>query len=383
MRLLSIVACLLTTPIADIPRHFHFDALCRLLLPTGSSSVGHMNPMNVLILVLVSTLPAFGQDKLALTGADDLLSWLPPDTETVVATRGPFVIRFPFDEENSSSLTQSASEEAVKVQFADLPLEVFYMTDLATPLRGPIVAYAMQGSRHFRRPLGDFEVTDFEGCSIVVFKDALSQNGANLMRWMEKKATSIESLAGNRVLVFHQKERTAEWDNFLAMPRPNVVLAANNREYLREVLQRIGQNKSPRALPPEIPEWRYRNPAALFWGLRHYDRTQASLDPTSPFGTNRAFTPEDQKAIGVVFMLDPANESQAVLTFLSGDDDLIKKSAEHASSGMEPEEGVELRARILLPAPGVLQEIFSIQKSSELSYFILNVEIDLGRGMYF
>src|SRR2546421_8969504 len=38
------------------------------------------------------------------------------------------------------------------------------------------------------------------------------------------------------------------------------------------------------ALPPSLPEWKYVNTGNPFWAVRHFDKGQASADPTSPFG---------------------------------------------------------------------------------------------------
>jgi len=322
-------------------------------------------------------------DKIQSVDADDLLWWLPVDTESVVVAQGPFRIATPSENESRDWFTRKASQEEIQLQFEQLPLELFYALGLGSPLRGSVVAYAMQGSRHFRNPLPDFEVMDYEGCSIVVFKDELGQAGDSLVRRLEKSATSKEVVSENRVLVFHNKSGPAEWDYFLAVPRPNVVLAANNREYLREVLERMAQKKTPRALPAKLPEWRFRNHAARFWGLRHYDPTQAKLDPTSPFGDDRSFGPGDPKAIGILFVLDPINERNAVITFLSGDESKFKSAAQEKTSVIEPQAGVKYEVKLLNPTPGAGQQVYTLDKSSTPDYFILTVQVALGRGMYF
>src|SRR5262249_40378078 len=128
--------------------------------------------------------------------------------------------------------------------------------DLGTRLKGATVAFAIQGSRHFRDPLPSLEVMYFEGCSIVVFDHRFGERGKRLMKGLRSRATSTRMVAQTQVLVFHDKLLQAEWDIYLALPRPNVLLVADNLPYLQEVLDRMMERKGPRALPDELPEWR-------------------------------------------------------------------------------------------------------------------------------
>ncbi len=325
---------------------------------------------------------------------EELLWWLPADTQSVVAARGPF--RFPVpvkdDKEERNWQTRKASPAEIFQEFEQQPLELVYSRspDLITPLQGMTVAFAMQGSRRFRDPLPGFEVMDFEGCSIVVLENDLKDT---VIPALARQATSTETLAGTKVLVFHEKDRAAEWDDFVAAPRPNVLLVANNRSYLQEVLERIGQQKQPRALPVQQPEWRFLNPDARFWGLRHYDRTQAKGDPTSPFNPadgenpiplskNNAFDSGDQKAIGLLYALDPANPHKAVITYFSGDEARIRDAASVGTYAAEPQQGVRFRVKIQNPMPGVLEQVFTLDRTDVLGYFIMIEEVAFGRGMW-
>jgi hypothetical protein len=336
---------------------------------------------------------------------EDLLWWLPTDTESVVAAHGLFpmpIHRNEDKEEDERWFTKEASQAEINVQFEQLPLELLIASGIDKRLRGSNVLYAMQGSRHFRDPLPGLEVMDFEGCSIVVFESDLSDN---LMRKLATKATRRENVVGTTVLVLHDKLEQAEWNYFVALPRPNVLLVANDLPYLQEVLERIAARKIGRALPSDLPEWRFLDPSVRFWGLRHYDRTRGEEDPTSPFSEERTFGPRDQKALGVLFLLEPSDQKQAVMTYFSGDEAVIRKlmskgtSCEEAviasthevttkDGGIsceteEPQAGVRYEVKLRSPAPGVIERIYPLDRSSALDYFILAEEIGLGRGMYF
>lgn len=317
----------------------------------------------------------------------ELLWWLPADTESVVAARGPFPVQVfsaKDDEKHDRNwFTRGASLAEIQGAFEYLPLELFHEFDVEKLLQGRKIAFAVEGSRHFRPPLGDFEVMDFEGCSIVVFEKDLGATGDRLMKEMAGKATNTDLIYGTRVLVFHNKDRRAEWDFFLALPRSDVLLAANNLSYLREVIERMAEKKGPRALPDKLPEWSRLDPAARFWAIRHYDPNLASLDPTSPFGNDRTFGEADKKAIGLLIELDPTDSRRAVITFFSGDKAKIKDTMKAKTIIAEPEEGVKFEVKLNSPTPEVLEHIYTLDEVSTLDYFILNVQVLLGRGMYF
>lgn len=328
-----------------------------------------------------------------------LLWWLPADTESVVAARGPFLL--PGDpakserESGADRFKSKTTQNEIRLAFGRLPFELFYALELETPAQGLIVAFAMQGSRHFRHPLAGSEVMQFEGCSIVVFENKSSELVGGLVKTTAKKASRTEIIAGALVQVFSKKFGDVELSLFLAAPRPNVLLAANNLQYLQEVLERMAQKISPRALADELPEWRSLDPAAQFWGLRHYSRAGANEDVTSPlnskakenfanpFGEDKAFASGDQQAVGILYALDPASERKAVITYFSGDEAKVRDAARVGTSISEPQAGVKYEVRLRNPKPGVLEHSYTLDRFSTLGYFILTVMIALGRGMYF
>jgi len=200
-------------------------------------------------------------------------------------------------------------------------------------------------------------------------------------RMPDWKSASKETIGRTRVLVMQSEN--AEWTYFLALPRPNVLLVANNRQYMQEVLERLAHKKAPRALPDQLPEWRFLDANARFWGLRHYDPTQAEMDPTSPLGEDRTFDPGDPKAIGVLFALDPKNERRLVITSFSGDEAKARAEASTGRSVAEPQDGVKYEVKLRNPEPGILEEIYTLDRSSTLDYSLLAIEFALGRGMNF
>jgi hypothetical protein len=263
-----------------------------------------------------------------------------------------------------------------------LPLELVDDMGLSAMLRGSSVAFALQGSRHFRLPLAGFDVMDYEGCSVVVFRNNLGERARNIVRVLGNRVTRT-SVASTKVFVLHEKSEYADWSYVVAIVRPNVLLVANSLPYLQEVLERMAQRKTPRALPDGLPEWRSLDPAVRFWGLRHYDRTQAKQDPTSPFGDDRTFGPKDDEAIGVLVTLDPRSPRTATITDFSGDEAKIKETADKGTAVAEPQEGVKYTVKLRSPKTGVLEAVYTLNEVGTLDYFILDVQVVLGRGMYF
>jgi hypothetical protein len=366
--------------------------------PEVSFSIRAVHCVPVLAAIFTITAPAAlladplqprAQPSLETTQPIDpgqLMSWLPADTESVVAARGPFVTPAESDDVDGNDpawSTRKASQAEIRTAFEQLPLELFYEFDLTKILKGSEVAYALQGTRHFRDPQGGSEVMDFEGCSIIVFEKDLGELAGSIEQAAARDGALNDMIGGTRVLVSEEKSEGAVFTRILAIPRSNILLVANNRKYLREVLARMSQKRIPRALPDQLPEWQFLDINTRFWGLRHYDPTQAKLDPSSPLGEDRTYVPSDPNAIGALFALDPNNERSLVITSLSGDEAAVKAEASRGKNVDEPEGGVKFEVILRSPKPGVLEQIYPLDRTSTLEYSILAIEFELGRGMNF
>src|SRR5262249_55216673 len=149
------------------------------------------------------------------------------------------------------------------------------------------VALAIEGSRHFRPPtaLGTMR---YEGCGIVVLESGTGVDGESFMKNGAVSAKRLDKIGAVSVAVFQEQSEGDVWTTFVAFPRRNVVTIATDFAYLRTVLGRLSGTPGPRALPDSLPEWKYVNMSAPVWGVRHYDRTQAQLDPTSPLRDRNA-----------------------------------------------------------------------------------------------
>src|SRR6185295_10790975 len=93
--------------------------------------------------------------------------------------------------------------------------------------------------------------------------------------------------------------------------------------YLREVLERIRGKAGERALRGTLAEWKFVDTKAPFWGLRHYDKSQARIDPTSPFVERNILGTADRQASGIAFGFDPGMGNGVTITYFSGTRDIL------------------------------------------------------------
>jgi hypothetical protein len=249
-----------------------------------------------------------------------VLSWLPTDTETVVVANQTFSL--PDLRKNNANFHIEAWLRAMVLA----PLR-FKNGSLLDYFQNQRVAFAMEGSRHFRSPKG-FGWFPYEGCTIVVLTDDQGDHADSFFNSSSGAALRVEAVEGQKILVFEETEESGLWTIFVTFRRPNILLVATNLDYLREVLSRMQDNSGPRALPETLPEWRYVNKDAQLWGLRHYDRSQRDSDQTSPFWDPEKFVKapfHDEQAIGLTFNYGPANGRAATITYLSGNPSIAKK----------------------------------------------------------
>jgi hypothetical protein len=303
---------------------------------------------------------------------EQALSWLPADTETVMAANGPF----PLPDLNSEGNEGPGSKEPDEVgdTFKTIPVGLFGFKKglMGKYFKDEKVLLALEGSRNFRAPSGLGE-GPFQGCDVAVFAGDITVRADSFLKNSSNAILRTEQMEGQQVTVFREKLEEDIWTTFVAFPKPNIAVAATNEEYLREVLARINGERGERALPESLPEWKYVNSHAEFWALRHYDKRRASTDPTTPLaGTNSAVIPDDQ-AIGLIFYFDPDRSKTATITYLSGDKNILQSVQKHLFP-IESEPGArELHIRYRQTAPGVVEGSYDLEhiESAELFTFVL------------
>ena len=315
---------------------------------------------------------------------EQALSWLPADTESVVAANGPF----PFPElQTDDDDTGSASDaqptaprnEAAEIEdrFRSLPLSLFGMFGSKKSTFGPSsfhanVLLAIEGGRNFATPQG-LGIGLYQGCDVAIFDHDITTDTDAFLKSAAKKIFKTEKIEGHQVTVFREKLEEDNWTTYVTFPKPNIAIVATNEAYLREVLLRIDGKTGSRALPATLPEWEYADTHAQFWTLRHFDREGMKTDPSSPFWGENSQTVADKQAIGFTFKFNPATSKTASFVYLSGEKD-IRPAVEKFFSGASSEPGArEMNIRYRRLAPGVIEvsEDLDYYESATLSMLLL------------
>ena len=319
-------------------------------------------------------------------GVEKVLSWLPHDTETVIVAHHPWTI--PKTNQMPAALVEEKNykltDQDVAEVFTSLPLGLFTLKDgmFLRSLAGKHLVLAAEGSRHFRSP-ANLGLMPYEGCAIAVFSEDLKGDGKFFSAATRKAALRAEQISGTEVLVFQEKLEGDIWTTYVAFPTEHVVLAASNRDYLQQVLARISGEQGPRALSDSLIEWKFLDRNSPFWGLRHYDRSQQELDPSSPFGGQRSANFPDEQATGAVFSLDSLEQHSVQITYISADTSVIKQMQKRSFMILEGEAATKkMRIRFTEPQVGALRGIYLLDDQDAISLFVFQLEGLLGHAVY-
>jgi hypothetical protein len=313
-----------------------------------------------------------------------VLSWLPADTETILVANTPFAMPlFKPDDD------QQSHETSLDERFELLPLDRFALKDglLQNYLVGERIELAIEGSRHFRPPVSNFGEMPYEGCQIAVLAKASSSRGPSFVKAAGSVALKTDNVAGQSVAVFQEKRDHDTWATLVAFPKPNLVLACTNRDYLSEVLQRIGGKIGKRALPDTLAEWTFVSTNASFWGLRHYDKTQAERDPTSPFRDFNIIGMADKQATAIALTFDSGKRNLAKISYFSSAGDILEFLQKRTPLSMKIEGVVDSTANLPVQyrqtAPGVAEIQYELGQAIPVDLFISVVMGAFGHAVYF
>ena len=307
---------------------------------------------------------------------EQALSWLPANTESVVAANGPFP--FP-DLQMEDDDSQDNASEAAEIQnvFRSLPLSLFGMFGSKKSPFGPSsfhanVLLAIEGGRNFEAPHG-LGIGLYQGCDIAIFDHDITTDTEAILKSAAKKIFKTQKIGGHQVTVFREKLEEDTWTTYVTFPKPNIAIAATNEAYLRELLLRIDGKTGPRALPPTLPEWGYADTHAQFWTLRHFYREGMKTDPSSPFWGENSQTVADKQAIGFTFKFNPATSKSASLVYLSDDKDIRPAVAKFFSATDRETGAREMNMGYQPLAPGVIEvsEDLDHYESATLSVLML------------
>jgi len=326
--------------------------------------------------LLLSTLPCVGQTTLK-----DVLSWLPADTESVVGENGPFALP-DFDSPPPDLRQPELPVAEVERQTRMLAVGLFGLKNggLQKILKDRSVILALEGSRRFRPPANLGEMR-YEGCEVLVFGPAVILDRDSFLKNAANSAIRFEDVAGVRIAVFEERQEDDVWTTFVGFPRANMVLVATDADYLRTTLKRMKSPSGARALPDSLGEWKYVNTRAPVWGLRHYQKLGANLDPTSPFSERADF--EDAMATGLAFSFEPSARGKVTVHYLSGNNNALQTLQEYLGAGEADTASLQqTQFRFRQAATGVIEASVTLSKEEITFRFLFGLMGMLGHAIY-
>ena len=275
-----------------ISRWIFAFALLGTLIPISSCSTDVSQPAS----------PPQNQIAEKQIALSEVLWWLPDDTE-MIAARQHIPKRGRSDAENFASA----------IGIAEIGLSGIRRGKFAEQLPTLELERMISGSRKFRNTKG-FGLLPYEGCTVIFLKSPLPEDHA-IKKWLVKNADRTKTIGGHTTYVFGEKLEQDRWYFLIAQPHPQILLCATNTKFFESVLRRRERSKSERqktmrALPASLEEWKHIDTNADEWALRHYHWNQALLDPTSPF-SKRAFV-SDNNAVGLTYSLDEKQNTTTV-----------------------------------------------------------------------
>ncbi len=202
------------------------------------------------------------QAELAPTAVslDEMIRWLPADTESIAVTQVPILLSAPHDWDGvgpETVLGRLANANALLPEY-----------DWS---KGAKLARVVSGSRRFSYPrnLGPFR---FEGCSILEFAPDSPLTAEQFLKGISACTSKTFTLCGRQVVAVVREIDQDDWKFYACALSPNVVLWATDTKFLTSVLQRAA-SKSPRvAFTETFPLWPWIDRKAAFWGLRDYSK---------------------------------------------------------------------------------------------------------------
>ena len=303
--------------------------------------------------------------------AEEVLWWLPPDTETLFVAQGPFRLTRATPATSLERLLEKSLQAMAMASLGGKEDE-----PMVKELLGAPVDLVVEGARNFRAPknLGGMP---FDGCQIVVFGQEFGSRGDALMKALEGRAEKKLEIDGFRVLLNNEQLEEDLWEFYVVRPLPNVFIVATQEGYLKETLNRINQKALARALPEDLPEWKYIDRKARLWAVRHFDKRRAESDPSSPFGGQKSGNVRDEEATGLAFSYSAVPGRIPTVYYLSNNKNAVRIAKEfwsHPSDTLTP--GVRQFA------PGVVEVAIKLADEDVLSMLIFVLMGAFGHGVY-
>jgi len=301
-------------------------------------------------LVVASVLACCGlscaQSKSSLD-VQEVLKWFPADTDAVIVSQGPFPLanlseladKMEHDEPAQTVLTDDQLTQLFEVP-AMVPWAK-HPTTMSKRLTGERILFAVQGSRRNRENRLEF-------CSIVIF-----ERGSLSDRLLDSSAgppLRPEDIDGHGFWVFSDATEDGRTALVVAQPRSNVLLIAENLNYLKSVWTRAHGKRDGMFLSETLPQWRYVDTNAQFWGISRVRHSNSEKEPSSLDEEERFYG----GLVGVTFSLN-LSDRKLRMVIMSTEHDFYRQFPKQPMAFEDDEdvEGVSKEVREI--EPGVVE----------------------------
>jgi hypothetical protein len=198
--------------------------------------------------------------------ADEVLSWLPPETEGFWVNRRP--LEPPAERDPETAPLDWYLFDRLKGQDDGR----YYKLLDARMVRMVMAAVRTVPSPNFETmmmpgPIASQEVIYFYFLTAALNIGPADEvvNGSPLWRGTGRITERISAVPFTTPLA---REDT----NWLALPKPDLLILSSRKELLLSVLTQMSNQPSTRPLPSTLPEWQYVDRSSDFWGLRHFSQ---------------------------------------------------------------------------------------------------------------
>jgi len=185
-------------------------------------------------------------------------------------------------------------------------------------LAGQKVSLALEGARRFR-DYREFGPMHHEGCHVLIFEEDPGAALAEFIGSVRDAADATLRIASHDIFAFQATDKR-KLDLYVTRPKSQILLCATSEDYLREILLRMDAKDKKRALPSDLPEWKYLDWNAPLWAIRHFAED----------------VPGDKQISGAVLAWKPNGRQVAEITYLSTDPNALARAKQrwgHTGAG--------------------------------------------------
>jgi hypothetical protein len=215
----------------------------------------------------------------------ELLTWLPAGIETLLVDQEPFVM-------GATAGRPDAAYVSGRLSFFG-------------GLRGRTVRIAAAGEMQIRDRAGVAMTipATMPDAGLVYFYFLAENLDADSVGAREP------DMLGRPVWRIAARPRSRDDEMWMALARPDVLVAANSRELLADVMDQAVKGSTARALPASLAEWAEVDRSAPVWALRHYSDPGDRHDATNPRTTGSRLFQTDPGAAGIAVSFDPGRQT--------------------------------------------------------------------------